>query len=208
MKFHVACSRHSWRARRAVARCPRSKPRPGSRARWRISKRARSPACRSRATARLTLAPVVKEIFDPSVAFLWAVARDSKGNVYAGGGGLGGTKAKLFVVDPGGQNRRHWRSSTASRSRPSPSTDRIASTPRRRPTERSIASTPTGKAEVFTIPRRSTSGRWRFRQSGDLYVATGDQGEIHRVTPAGAGRCFSRPKRPTRDRSPWTRTAI
>ncbi len=35
-------------------------------------------------------------------AFLWAVARDSKGNVYAGGGGLGGTKAKLFVVDPQG----------------------------------------------------------------------------------------------------------
>lgn len=34
---------------------------------------------------RLSLAPVVKELFDPSVTFLWAVARDSKGNVYAGG---------------------------------------------------------------------------------------------------------------------------
>src|SRR5580698_5733421 len=52
---------------------------------------------------RLTLAPVVKEIFDGSVSFLWAVARDSKGNVYAAGGGLGGTKAKLFAVDPQGK---------------------------------------------------------------------------------------------------------
>src|ERR1700691_5343995 len=48
---------------------------------------------------RLTLAPAVKEIFDGSVSFLWAVARDSKGNVYAAGGGLRGTKAKLFAVD-------------------------------------------------------------------------------------------------------------
>ena len=34
---------------------------------------------------RLTLAPVVQEVFDPSVTFLWALARDSKGNVYVGG---------------------------------------------------------------------------------------------------------------------------
>src|ERR1700675_2290893 len=54
---------------------------------------------------RLALAPVVKEIFDPSVAFLWTVARDSKGNLYAGGGGLGGAKTKLFMVDPSGKSK-------------------------------------------------------------------------------------------------------
>src|SRR5580698_6929593 len=54
---------------------------------------------------RLALAPVVKEIFDPSVAFLWAIARDSKGNLYAGGGGLGGSKTKLFMVDPAGKSK-------------------------------------------------------------------------------------------------------
>src|SRR5487761_1554373 len=52
---------------------------------------------------RLALAPVVKEIFDPSVTFLWAVARDSKGNLYAGGDGLGSTKAMLFMVNPTGK---------------------------------------------------------------------------------------------------------
>src|SRR5271154_5989691 len=54
---------------------------------------------------RLALAPLVKEIFDPSVTFLWAVARDSKGNLYAGGGGLGGSKTKLFMVDPSGKSK-------------------------------------------------------------------------------------------------------
>src|SRR5256885_13273415 len=53
----------------------------------------------------LTLAPVLKEVLDPSVAFLWAVARDSKGNWYAGGGALGGSKAKLFTIDPQGKGR-------------------------------------------------------------------------------------------------------
>ena len=62
---------------------------------------------------RLALAPVVKEIYDPSVTFLWAIARDSKGNLYAGGGGLGGSKAKLIRGGPVGQSedpggtRRH-----------------------------------------------------------------------------------------------------
>src|SRR5712691_2678045 len=52
---------------------------------------------------RLTPAPVLREIYDPSVAFLWAVARDSKGNVYAGGGGVGGSKSKLIVIDTAGK---------------------------------------------------------------------------------------------------------
>src|ERR1041385_8170315 len=54
---------------------------------------------------KLTLAPKVAELFDPSVTFLWAVARDSKGNIYSGGGGLGGAKARLFVTDPQGKSK-------------------------------------------------------------------------------------------------------
>src|SRR5437016_3781604 len=45
----------------------------------------------------LTLAPAVRELADASVTFLWTVARDSKGNLYAGGGGLSGGKAKLLA---------------------------------------------------------------------------------------------------------------
>src|SRR5262249_37106550 len=53
----------------------------------------------------LTLAPAVRELADASVTFLWAVARDSKGNLYVGGGGLGGTKAKILTLDSQGRSR-------------------------------------------------------------------------------------------------------
>src|SRR5665213_1772884 len=51
----------------------------------------------------LAPAPVVKELYDASVTFLWSIARDSKGNIYAGGGGVGGTKAKLVQIDAAGK---------------------------------------------------------------------------------------------------------
>src|SRR5215471_15744646 len=54
---------------------------------------------------RLHVAPVVQEIYDPSVTFLWALARDSKGNIYVGGGGLGGGKAKLSMIDSQGRGK-------------------------------------------------------------------------------------------------------
>ena len=43
-----------------------------------------------RSDGRMFLAPVVTELLDSSTPYLWAVARDSKGNVYAGGGGPSG----------------------------------------------------------------------------------------------------------------------
>src|SRR5277367_1065156 len=54
---------------------------------------------------KLSLAPALKQVFDPSVTFLWAIAIDSKGNIFAGGGGLGGTKTKLYEVDAAGKTK-------------------------------------------------------------------------------------------------------
>src|SRR5580698_6582357 len=52
---------------------------------------------------QLSLAPALKQLYDPSVTFLWAIAIDSKGNIFAGGGGLGGTRTKLYEVDAAGK---------------------------------------------------------------------------------------------------------
>jgi len=52
---------------------------------------------------RLTPAPVMRQLYDPSVSFLWTIARDSKGSLYAGGGSVGSSKSKLIVVNPAGQ---------------------------------------------------------------------------------------------------------
>src|SRR3954451_23885518 len=54
-----------------------------------------------RSDGLLTLAPKSHELFDPATAYLWALARDSKGNLYAGGG----TTAKLFRVPPDGKGK-------------------------------------------------------------------------------------------------------
>jgi sugar lactone lactonase YvrE len=138
---------------------------------------------------RLALAPVVKEVFDPSVAFLWAIARDSKGNLYAGGGGLGGSKTKLFMVDHAGKSKTLTElDGIAIQAIAVDSKDRVY-----------VATSPdgkvyrvdqAGKSEVFYDPKQKYIWALEFSRSGDLFVATGDQGEIHRVTPAGAGSVF------------------
>src|SRR5215831_13561326 len=54
-----------------------------------------------RSDGLLTLAPHSQELFDTSSAYLWAMAHDSKGNLYAGGG----TTAKLFRIPPDGKGK-------------------------------------------------------------------------------------------------------
>src|SRR5271157_948819 len=58
-----------------------------------------------RSDGRLFLAPEFRELFDSSTPYLWAAAADSKGNLYAAGGGSGSATAKLFVIDAAGKSR-------------------------------------------------------------------------------------------------------
>ena len=44
-----------------------------------------------------------------------------------------------------------------------------------------------GKAEVVYDPHAKYIWALAFSKAGDLYVATGDQGEIHRVKISGSG---------------------
>lgn len=140
---------------------------------------------------RLTLAPTLKEIYDPSVTFLWAVARDSKGNLYAAGGGLGGSKAGLFVVDPAGKAKTLAElDGMAIQALAIDRQDRVyaATTPDGKVYRVNAA----GKTEIFYDPHAKYIWALAFSKSGDLFVATGDQGEIHRVTPARSGSVFFR----------------
>ena len=138
---------------------------------------------------KMTLAPAAKEIFDASTAFLWAVARDSKGNIYTGGGGLGATKAKLFVADPKGTVKTLAElDGIAIQAIAIDAMDRVyaATSPDGKVYRVSAA----GKAEVFYDPQAKYIWAMVFDKAGNLYVATGDQGEIHKVTPAGVGSVF------------------
>src|SRR5580658_7754055 len=140
----------------------------------------------------LMLAPVVKELYDPSVTFLWAVARDSKGNLYTGGGSVSASKAKLIAIDPSGKAKTLAElDGMAVQAIAIDRQDRVyAATSPDGKVYRVDGSKNDAKAEVFYDPHAKYIWALAFSRSGDLFVATGDQGEIHRVTPAGTGSVF------------------
>lgn len=138
---------------------------------------------------RLTLAPAFREIFDSSSVYLWALAEDSKGNVYAGGGGPGGPGARLYMVGPDGKGKvlaeldglevhailidknDHLYAATS----PDGKVYKVALN---------------GKPQVFYDPRAKYIWGMVLDSQGNLFIGTGDKGEIHRVTPEGKGDIF------------------
>jgi hypothetical protein len=140
---------------------------------------------------RLAVAPRVREVYDSSLAVLWSVARDSKGTIYIGGGSLGGSKAKLFVIDAQGRGKLLAElEGIAVQAIAIDRQDRVYAATS--PDGKVYRIDSTGKAEVFYDPKTKYIWALSFARNGDLYVATGDRGEIHRVTPAGAGSVFFR----------------
>jgi hypothetical protein len=143
-----------------------------------------------RSDGRLFLAPAAKELFDSSTPYLWAVAQDSKGNLYTAGGSPTGSTAKLFEVDASGKSKVaaelegleihaiavDKRDRVYAATAPDGKVYRIAN----------------GKSEIFYDPHAKYIWALAFAANGDLYVATGDQGDIHRVTPDGKGVVFFR----------------
>jgi hypothetical protein len=133
----------------------------------------------------LSLAPEFHELFDASISYLWAAAQDSKGNIYLGGGGTGGTNTKLFVVGPDGKGRTfaeiegleiHAIAVNAK--------DQVfaATSP-----DSKIYRVTSGKAELFYDPKTKYVWAMAFNSKGELLAATGDRGEIHRILPDGKG---------------------
>jgi hypothetical protein len=145
-----------------------------------------------RSDGHLSLAPEVTEIYDTSVPYLWAIARDSKGNLYTGGSSSGGDTAKVFVTAADGKS--HVLAAI-------PGLEIHAIAVNRRD-EIFAATNPDGK--VYRIGRDGkpveffnpkTRYIWAiaFDSHGNLFVATGD--EMARVP------CSSILRTPTR--APW-----
>lgn len=142
-----------------------------------------------RSDGRLLLAPVFHELFDSSTPYLWDLAEDSKGNIYAGGGGPGGSGAHIFVIEKNGSGRKladldglevhalaiDRRGQLYAATSPDGRVYRVA---------------PDGKTQVYYDPKAKYIWAMVFDSKDNLYVATGDQGEIHRVTPDGKGSVF------------------
>jgi sugar lactone lactonase YvrE len=140
-----------------------------------------------RSDGLLSLAPQFREVFDSSSPYLWALAHDSAGNLYTGGG----PGAKLYRISPTGEKKKLVEFDALEVH--AIAIDRnnnvfVATSP----DGKVYKVSPSGKCEVFYDPKAKYIWALAFDSKGDLLVATGDQGEVHRVTPDGKGRVFFR----------------
>ncbi len=138
---------------------------------------------------RVTLAPLFREIFDSASVYLWALAEDSKGNVYAGGGGPGGPGARIYQIAPNGKGKTlaefddlEVHAIAVDKS------DRVYAATS--PDGKVYRVSQAGKSEVFFDPKAKYVWGMAFNSKGDLFIATGDRGEIYRVSPNGKGSVF------------------
>ncbi|PYT22890.1 MAG: hypothetical protein DMG58_29125 [Acidobacteria bacterium] len=138
-----------------------------------------------RSDGRLTLAPRFEEIYDSPSAYLWTLARDSKGNLYTGGG----PGARLFRISPSGEKKTLAEFQAIEiHAIAVDNKDRVFVGTA--PDGKVYKVAADGKSEVFYDPKTKYIWALTFDGKGDLFVATGDQGEIHRVTPDGKGSVF------------------
>ncbi len=144
-----------------------------------------------RSDGRLSLAPAFTELLDSSLPYFWSLAEDSKGNVYAGGGGPGNPGARVYVIPPGGKGRvfadldaLEVHALAVDRA------DRVYAATS--PDAKVFRIGADGKPELFYDPIAKYIWAMVFDAKGNLYVATGDQGLIHRVAPDGKGSVFYR----------------
>ncbi len=138
---------------------------------------------------RVRLAPRFEEVFDSASVYLWALAEDLKGNLYAGGGGPGGPGARLYMIPPDGKGKTlaSWEDLEVHSLAVGPGDQLFAATS---PDGKVYKVLPGGKTEVYYDPRAKYIWAMVFDRRGNLYVATGDRGDIHRVTAQGKGEVF------------------
>ncbi|HWB86127.1 MAG TPA: hypothetical protein VG675_18430 [Bryobacteraceae bacterium] len=138
-----------------------------------------------RSDGLLTLAPDSHEVLDTASAYLWALAEDSKGNLYAGGG----TGARLYRITPDGKSKvLADLEGLEIHGIAVDSKDRVYAATS--PDGKVYRIQANGKPEVFYDPKAKYIWALAFDSKDNLYIATGDQGEIYRVAPDGKGAVF------------------
>src|SRR5580658_6527081 len=138
-----------------------------------------------RSDGLLSLAPRSRELMDTSSAYLWALAQDSKGNLYAGGG----PGAKLFRIPPDGKGKMLADlDALGIQALAVDSRDRVYAATS--PDGKVYRISGNAKPEIFYDPKAKYIWSLAFDGQGDLYIATGDPGEIHRVGTDGKGKVF------------------
>ena len=133
-----------------------------------------------RSDGLITLAPQIHELYDTSSTYLWSMARDSHGNLYAGGG----PDARLYRLTPQGEKKTIAQLQGLQISALAVDAgDRVYAATA--PDGKVYRVTADGKSEVFYDPKAKYIWGLTFDKQGDLLVATGDPGTVVRVKPDG-----------------------
>src|SRR5579864_468380 len=138
-----------------------------------------------RSDGLLTPAPEFKTFADSNLAYLWALAVDSHGRLYA----AGGSDAKVLRIDASGKATAVFDSSELeAQTLAVDKQDNVyAGTS---PDGKVYKITPEGQHSVFFDPKSKYIWALAFDSNGTLFVATGDKGEIFSVAPDGKGQIF------------------
>src|SRR5580704_4798234 len=120
-----------------------------------------------RSDGRLTLGPRFAELFDSSSAYLWALARDSKGNLYTGGG----PGAKLYRISPSGEKKTvsEFQALEIHAIAIGKNDQIYVATS---PDGKVYKVQPSGKFDIFYDPKTKYIWALAFDAKGNLYVAT------------------------------------
>lgn len=138
-----------------------------------------------RSDGTLLLAPSFREIYDAASSYLWALAVDSKGNLYA----AGGPDAKVFRIGADGAQSTFFETAAVEiHSLAIDSHDNVYAATS--PEAKIYKIEPSGSHSLFFDPGEAYIWDLDFDSKGNLFVATGDGGKIYRVTPAGDGEVY------------------
>jgi sugar lactone lactonase YvrE len=147
-----------------------------------------------KSTGQLALAPAFKAIYTSPSTFIWSIASDKEGNVYA----ATGAPARVYRIAPDGKSVIVFE----------PKELQVQAIALGKDGAVYAATSPDGKvykitrnkstaagaseftADTFFDPKTKYIWGLAFDAAGQLYVATGDNGEIYRVDQSGKGSVF------------------
>jgi outer membrane protein assembly factor BamB len=147
-----------------------------------------------RSTGQLELAPAFKAIYTSPSTFIWGIAADKDGVVYA----ATGAPARVYRITPDGKSAIIFEpkelqvqsislgqdGAIYAATSPDGKVYRITRKPG------GTAAAPEFSADTFFDPKTKYIWDMAFDAQGRLYIATGDNGEIYRVDKNGQGAVF------------------
>src|SRR5712671_3801030 len=147
-----------------------------------------------RSTGQIELAPAFKAIYTSPSSFIWSIAADKDGVIYA----ATGAPARVYRVTPDGKSMAIFEpkglqvqsialgqdGAVYAGTSPDGKVYRITRKPG------GSAAAPEFAAETFFDPKTKYIWDMAFDAQGRLYIATGDNGQIFRIEKTGQGAVF------------------